>query len=89
MKGIAYNKQQFRDFEIKIMAESALTIQARMRGFGEDAIRRRPRSEITVDDHIQFFGKKWIAIADYLELAYSQRIEGDWVIFTVTDKPQG
>jgi len=89
VKEIAYNKQQFRDFEIKILAESALTIEARMRRFGEDAIRRRPRSEITVDDYIQFFNQKWIAIADYLGLTYSQRVEGDWVIFTVTDKTQG
>ncbi len=86
VEGIAYNKQQFRDFEMEILDESALTIQARMRGFGEDTIRRWPQSENTVDDYIQFFAWKWIAIADYLGLAYSQRVEGEWVIFTVTDK---
>jgi hypothetical protein len=89
VEAIAYNKQQFRSFEMEILDESALTIQARIRGCGEDAICRRPRSEITVDDYIQFFAKKRIAIADYLGLACSQRVEDDWVIFTVTDKTQG
>jgi hypothetical protein len=70
---------------MEILDESAMTIQARMRGFGEDSIRRRPRCEITVDDYIRFFAKKWIAIANYLGLEYSQRVEGDWVIFTVTE----
>ena len=89
MEGIAYNKQQFQGFEIETLAKSALTIEARIRRFGDNAIRRRPRSEITVDDYIQFFNKKWIAIADYLGLAYSQRMEGDWVIFTMADKTLG
>jgi hypothetical protein len=86
VEGIAHNKQQFRDFEIEILNESAMTIQARMKGFGEEWIRRRPRCEITVDDYIRFFAKKWIAIADYLGLEYSQRVEDDWVIFTVSEK---
>ncbi len=89
VEAIAANKQQFHGFEIEILAESALTIEARMKGFGEDSIRRRPRHEITVNEYIQFFAKKWIAIAEYLELAYSQRVEGEWVIFTVTDRAQG
>jgi hypothetical protein len=89
VEGIAYNKQQFQGFEMEILAESARTIEARMKGFGEDSIRRRPRHEITVDEYIQFFDKKWIAIAEYLGLEYSQRVEGEWVIFTVTDRAQG
>ena len=89
VEGIAYNKQQFCGFEMEVLAESARTIQARMKGFGEDSIRRRPRHEITVDEYIEFFARKWIAIAEYLGLEYSQRVEGEWVVFTVTDKTQG
>ena len=86
VEGIAKNKQQFRNFEIEILNESAMSIQAKIRGFGEDLVRQRPRHEITVEDYIRFFDKKWIAIADYLGLEYKQHVEGDWVIFTVTEK---
>jgi len=89
VEGIAYNKQQFHGFEMEILAESARTIQARMKSFGEDVIRGWPRHKITVDEYIEFFARKWIAIAEYLGLEYSQRVEGEWVIFTVTDKTQG
>jgi hypothetical protein len=87
--GISYNQQQFRHFEMEILEESATTIRARMRNFGEETIRGRPRGEITVDDYLEFFAKKWIVIADYLELEYSQHIEGDWAHFTVTDRLLG
>jgi len=86
VEGIAENKQQFRNFEIEILNESAVFIQAKIRGFGEEMVRRRARHEIMVDDYIRFFDKKWIAIADYLGLEYKQHVEGDWVIFTVTEK---
>jgi hypothetical protein len=86
VQGIAYNKQQFQNFDIEILNETRVAIRARMKGFGEDLIRRRSEHEITVDEYIQFFNKKWIVIADYMGLEYNQQVEGDWVIFTVTVK---
>jgi hypothetical protein len=86
VEGIVSNKQQFHNFEIEILNESETMIQARMKGFGEDQIRRRPRHEITEDDYIQFFNKKWTAIADHLGLEYNQKVEGEWVIFFVSGK---
>ena len=41
---------------------------------------------VTVDEFNKFFEKKWEAIADYLGLEYKQKVEGDWVVFTVTEK---
>ncbi len=84
--GIARNKQQFRDFEMEILEESATSVRARMRNFGEEAVARRSGREIMVEDYIQFFGRKWIVIADYLGLKYCQHREGGWVYFTVTDQ---
>jgi hypothetical protein len=49
-------------------------------------IRKRLGQEITVDEYIRFFDKKWVVIADYMGLEYNQQVEGDWVIFTVTEK---
>jgi hypothetical protein len=84
VEGISSNKQQFRNFQMEILSESPTAIRARMKGFGEDAIRKRKRSDVTVDDYIRFFEKKWQAIAEGLGLQYRQETEGDWVVFTVT-----
>jgi hypothetical protein len=77
VEGIARNKQQFHDFEIEILNESGGAIQARMKGFGEDLVRRRSQHEISVDEYTRFFEKKWIEIADFMGLEYHQKIEGD------------
>lgn len=86
VEGISWNKQQFRDFQLEIMSESETMIEARMKGFGEIDVRDWPEPGVTVDDYLRFFDKKWIAIADYLGLEYKQRVEGDWVVLTVTAK---
>ncbi len=84
--GIAYNKQQFRNFELEIINASETKIEARMRGFGEDTVRDRREHEITPDDYIRFFGKKWEVIADYLNLIYQQESKEGWVFFSVEKK---
>ncbi len=84
VEGISWNKQQFRNFQMEILSESQTAIRARMRGFGEDAIRRRKGSDVTVDDYLGFFEKKWQAIAEALGLHYQQETDGDWVVVSVT-----
>jgi hypothetical protein len=86
VEGISWNKQQFRNFQMEILSESQSSITARMKGFGEDAIRRRKGSTVTVDDYLRFFEKKWQAIARNLGLEYKQEIAGDWIVFTVSGK---
>ncbi|MBI3360977.1 MAG: hypothetical protein HY023_07690 [Chloroflexi bacterium] len=86
VEGISGNKQQFRDFQLEILGASETTIEARMKGFGENDVRDWTEPGVTVDDYIRFFEKKWEAIADSLGLEYKQRVEGDWTVFTVTQK---
>jgi len=86
VEGISRNKQQFQSFQMEILSESETAIEARMKGFGEDAIRERAEPQVTVDDYVRFFEKKWEAIADYLGLEYKQEVEGDWTVFTVAEK---
>jgi hypothetical protein len=86
VEGISWNKQQFRDFQMEILNESETAIEARIKGFGEDAVSKRPEPLVTKDDYIRFFEKKWEAIAGYLELEYRQRSEGGWIVFTVSAK---
>jgi hypothetical protein len=82
--GIAANKQQFHGFEMEILDESATRIHARMRHIGDDVIGRRPLHEVSVEEYVQFFDKKWMAIAQSMGLEYRQEVEGEWVVFTVS-----
>jgi len=86
IEGISTNKQQFHGFEMEILSESEMSIQARMKFFGENLIHQFFKSEVSVDEYIQFFDKKLVAIADYMGLVYRQHLEGDWLVFTVTKK---
>jgi hypothetical protein len=86
VRGISRNKQQFSNFQMEILSESDTAIKAKMKGFGEIKIGNRLRHEISSEDYIRFFGKKWEVIADHLELVYEQEIEGEWLNFTVSKK---
>ena len=39
IEGISWNKHQFRNFQMEILSESEKAVEARMKGFGEDAIK--------------------------------------------------
>jgi hypothetical protein len=83
IEGIYRNKSQFKDFEMEIVRESEDIIEAKMRGFGENLVRKRRKQDITVDDYLRFFGKKWEAIAKQLELTYKQSLQGQWLHISV------
>jgi hypothetical protein len=84
--GIAYNKQQFKDFAIEILRESPTVVEARMRGFGADVMADYAELDVTADDYVRFFEAKWRVIADSLDLDYVQVAEGTWTRFTVSVK---
>jgi len=71
---------------MEILAESDIGICARMKSFGDNLIRKYFQNRVNVEEYIQFFDKKWVTIADYMELEYKQHVEGDWLVFTVTKK---
>ena len=87
VRGISWNKQQFNGFKLEILAESESSIRGRMNIPWEDVIKERSkRYGVSVDEFNRFFEKKWEAIADYLGLEYKQKVEEDWIVFTVTEK---
>lgn len=86
VNGISRNKQQFADFQMEILSESETAVEARMKGFGQRIIAEHWEPQVTVDEYVRFFERKWEAIADYLDLEYQQRAEGDWTVVTVTVK---
>ena len=69
---------------MQILSESETAVEARIKGFGEDTVREYWEPLVSEDEYIRFFERKWVAIADYLELEYSQRSEGEWIVFTVS-----
>lgn len=83
VEGISRNKQQFQDFRLEILRVAEKRIDARMQGFGEALVRARRKQDVTVEEYIRFFGKKWEAIAQQLELVYTQQLQGEWLRFTV------
>jgi len=83
IEGIYRNKSQFKDFEMEIVRESEDVIEAKMRGFGEDLVRKRRKQDISVEEYLSFFGKKWEAIAKQLELTYKQSLQGQWLHISV------
>jgi hypothetical protein len=89
VQGISFNKQQFRDFQMEILRESATSIEARMKGFGEDAMKEFRELDVTVDDYIVMFEAKWQVIANSLGLKYEQTRDGEWTVFIVTQKEAG
>jgi len=81
--------QQFRNFKLEILNVSERSIEARMKGFGiygVDDLEEFSEVGVTVDDYMRFFEKIWEVTADSLGLEYAQEIEGDWTVFTVTEK---
>jgi hypothetical protein len=85
VQGISENKQQFRGFEMEILSESPTSVEARMKSFGDEAVRTYFSGwGVTVEDYFAFFEAKWRAIADLLEIHYVQRREGEWTICTLT-----
>ena len=86
VEGISWNKQQFHNFQMQILSESETAVEARIKGFGEDTIREYWGPLVSGNDYVRFFERKWEAIADYLELEYSQRSDGEWTVFTVSAK---
>jgi hypothetical protein len=89
VQGISYNKQQFKGFRMEILHESATAIEARMKGFGEDEVTEYTELDVTVDDYLVMFAVKWQVIAASLGLEYEQRRDGEWTVFTVTQKEAG
>lgn len=84
IEGIYRNKSQFKEFEMEIVRESEDVIEAKMRGFGEDLVRKRRKQDITVEEYLCFFGKKWEAIAKQLDLIYKQSLQGQWLHISVS-----
>ena len=72
---------------LEILSESKESITARlarswMKYFGED----RLLYGVTVEEYEIWLKEVLVAIAEYLGLEWKQKVDGDWIVITVTEK---
>jgi hypothetical protein len=41
---------------------------------------------VAAEEYIRFFGTKWGAIAEQLDLVCLQRVDGEWLRFTMAER---
>jgi hypothetical protein len=83
VEAMHWNWQVWDEFQIETLEESENFYKARMKGMGES---RLGNSGITVEEYFDCWDQAIKQITDHLGLSYEQKLEGDWVVFTVTKK---
>jgi hypothetical protein len=71
---------------MEILSESETSFIAKIKGFGEGFVKAQENYGVTVEEYLQFFEQIGAAISKSIGLEYKQKVEGDWVIITVTEK---
>jgi hypothetical protein len=84
---ISNNKQQFKDFQMEIIAASSLVVKGKMKGYGNKILSFFDTGGVTEEDYVHFFNNKWMAIAKCVGLNYKQETIGEWVYFSVSKLP--
>jgi len=86
IQGMCWNWQIFKDFKMEILSESKTSFEAKIKGFAEGAVKAWTEPGVTIEDYFRCYEQLMVAITDYLGLEYKQKVEGDWIYFTVTEK---
>ena len=86
IQGIYRNLQPDKNFRMEILSESKTSVEGRMNRYEEATVKAYARTGVTIEEVDACFGKVWETIANYLGLEYKQKVEGDWIVFTITEK---
>ena len=86
IQGMYRNLQPDKNFRMEILSESKTSVEGRMNRYGEATVKAYARTGVTNEEVDACFGKVWETIANYLGLEYKQKAEGDWIVFTITEK---
>ena len=87
INGMYINLHADKNFKMEILEESKTSVKARMNRMGEAVVKAYSETGVTLEEYDRCFGKTWETIANYLGLDYKQNVEGEWIVFTVTEKP--
>jgi hypothetical protein len=66
--------------------QSKTSVKAKMTVYGVTHVRAFADLGVTVEEYASYLGKFSEMLADYVGLEYKQILEGDWIVFTVTEK---
>jgi hypothetical protein len=76
--------QTDRYSKMVILCTSKTSVKAKMNVYGENNINTFTAMGVSVEEYANYYGKYSEILADYLGLEYKQKLEGDWIVFTVT-----
>jgi len=70
----------------EILSESEKSVKVKMNRFGDAILKDFADTGVTTEEYDRFFGKLMEVITNYLGFDYKQELEGDWIVFTVSEK---
>jgi hypothetical protein len=74
------------DYKIEILSESEASVEGRMSIPAAYPLKYWTDPGVTVDEYLRYWGKLWAVTAEHCGMEYKQKLEGDWVHFTVSKK---
>ncbi len=73
-------------FKMEILSVSEKSVEAKMTIFARRCAETFAVSGVTEEEYIRFISTSISSTADYLGWDYKQKLEGDWLYFTVSEK---
>ena len=86
IEAMHWNWQMWGDFQIEDLEESENFYKAKVKGVGEKYVTGWTDSGVTLNEYYDCWGQMMTQIAKSLGLEYEQKVEDDWIVFTVTEK---
>lgn len=86
IEAMHWNWQMWEDFQIEVLEESENFYKAKIKGIGEKYVTGWPEAGVTLNEYYNCMGQLMNQITKSLGLEYKQKVEGDWIVFTVKEK---
>lgn len=86
IEAMHWNWQMWEDFQIEVLEESENFYKAKIKGIGEKYVTKWSEAGVTLNEYYDCWEQLMMPITNYLGLEYKQKVEGDWMVFTVTEK---
>jgi hypothetical protein len=81
---IFYSEKE--DYKIEILSESEISVEGRMSIPAAYPLKYWTDPGVTVEEYIRYWGKYWTVTAEHIGMEFKQKLDGDWVYFTVSKK---
>ncbi|MBD3225858.1 MAG: hypothetical protein GF313_14110 [Caldithrix sp.] len=85
VKGMYLNFQSDRNCKWEIVNNSENSVTVKMNRFGDETVKYYAYAGVTPQEYDRTMGKLMEAITDYLGFDYEQELEGDQIVFTVSE----